>query len=141
MPFPIPLLPKSGDGYQIGDGNVAELKVGAMAAPVTFTATATLTVLALAVGLVIGNPSTTAATYTMPTGAQLDIELGSPKVGTTFEFMLINLGTGAGVITLAPGAGNTLVGLTTLPTAAAGSSAVFLLRKTGVGAYTIYRKS
>ena len=91
----------------------------------------------------VGNPSTTAATYTLPTAAQLDASLTNAKVGSTFELAVINLGTSTGLITVAVGTGITAVGnlvvAITGSAAGVGGAAQFLFRKTGDGAYSVYR--
>jgi len=132
-------LSQSGGGYQISDGNLAEINLGVQDVPPTATATATLAVAQILNRLLIGSPSTTAATYTTPTATQIEAALVNVKVGSTFDLNIINLGTSTGVITLAGGTGVTLVGLTTLPTAAAGSSGQWRFRKTGNLAWTAYR--
>lgn len=132
-------LASIGGGQQIGDGNTSELLIGYMAAPQTATSTATLTVAQVTGGTLVGNPSTTAATYTMPTGTLLDAALGNIKVDSTFELTVINIGTSTGVITMAVGTGITAVGHLALPTAAAGSTAQFRFRKTAANTFTVYR--
>lgn len=131
MPFPI-----SGAGYQLGDGNTAEIYLGVQGAPSTATATATLTPAQVTAGLMVANPSATAATYTLPTAALLDAFVGNARADTTFELKLINLGTGSGAITLSAGAGLTLVGLATV---AITSQASLLFRKIADGSWTVYR--
>jgi len=132
-------LPSIGGGSQIGDGNLNEILLRDQPDVQTATVTATLTVAQITNGMLVGNPSTTAATYTLPTGAAVDATISNAKVGSTFDLAIVNLGTSTGVITLAPGAGLTLVGLLTLPTAAAGSSAQLRFRKTGVATWVAYR--
>ena len=136
-------LPSIGGGYQIGDGNLNEISLGEMAVPPTATATGTLTVAQITGAMLIGNPSTVAATYTLPTSAAVDAVMVNAKVGSTFELTVINLGTSTGLITLATGTGMTAVGNLIVPIAgsAAGACNVakFVFRKTGDGAYTVYR--
>jgi hypothetical protein len=57
-------LASVGGGYQNTDGNQSEQTIGVQAAPQTATATATLTVAQVLGGLLVVNPSTSAATYT-----------------------------------------------------------------------------
>jgi len=118
-----------GGGYQTTDGNLNEIEIGAMAAPQTATATATLTVAQVTGGMLVANPSTTAATYTFPTATALDAALANVKIGSTFDLSIINLGTGSGALTLTMGAGTTLVGSGTV---AVSTSAVLRFRRTGV---------
>ena len=136
-------LPSVGGGSQLGDGNLNEIKLGALSAPQTATATATLTVAQTTGGILVGNPSTTAATYTLPTAALLDASLTNVKIGSTFELTVINLGTSTGLITMAVGTGITAVGnlviAITGSSAGVGGAAQFLFLKTGAGAYSVYR--
>jgi len=133
-------LPNTGGGYQLGDGNLLEVTFFDQSAPQTATSTATLTVAQITGGLLVGNPSTSAATYTLPTAVALDALLTNCKVDSAFDLNIVNLGTSSGVITVAVGAGITLVGLaTTAITSAVGSSSWWRFRKTGAGAWTLYR--
>jgi hypothetical protein len=132
-------LPGVGGGYQVGDGNLNEIKLGAMAAPQTATATATLTTTQLLGGILLGSPGSSAASYTTPTGTNIDTALGNAKVGSTFDLVIQNVdGSGSGVITLVPGTGITIVGLATVA-ATAGTANRWTFRKTGTGTYTAYR--
>jgi hypothetical protein len=136
-------LPNSGGGYQFTDGNTNEIVMAVQAAPQTATATATLTVAQLTGGLLVGNPSTTAASYTMPTATAIDAVFVNSKVNSTFELKVINLGTSTGLITMVVGTGITAVGnlIVGISGSAAGASnaAQFLFRKTADAAYTVYR--
>jgi len=129
----------SGGGYQTNDGNLNEVKLGVSAAPATATATATLSVAQVLNGQILGSPGATAASYTLPTVALLEATLVNAKVGSTFFFNVINVdGSAAGVITMVAGTGWTIVGLATVA-AVAGTAQLFFARKTGVGAWTLYR--
>jgi hypothetical protein len=136
-------LPNGAGGYQVGAGNRAETIMSAMAAPQTATATATLTAAQIVNQMLVGNPSTSAATYTLPTAAQIDEAVPNATTGSTFELTVINLGTSSGLITMAVGTGITAVGNLIVPIAgsAAGAcnTAIFTFRKTGDAAYTVYR--
>lgn len=132
-------------GYQVGDGNLGEVSFFNTDTPDALTgASVTITAANLAKGVCTMDPgSTSAGTYTFPTGALLDAAFPSLKVGSTFDCAFVNLGDDAGNdVTFGAGAGNTLVGndivydsLTkTNPT-----SGIFRWRKTGDAAYTIYR--
>jgi len=136
-------LPNTGGGYQIGDGNLNEIDLYATAAPQTATATATLTVAQVTGSLLVGNPSTTAATYTLPTATAIDAVITNAKIGSTFNLTVINLGTSTGLITMAVGTGITAVGnlvvAITGSAAGVGGAAQFMFRKTGDAAYTVYR--
>jgi hypothetical protein len=136
-------LPNSGGGYQYTDGNTNELVMGVQAAPQTATATATLTVAQVTGGILVGSPSTTAASYTLPTATLIDAVFTNSKVNSTFELTIINLGTSTGLITVVVGTGITAVGnlvvAITGSAAGVGGAAQFLFRKTDTAAYTVYR--
>jgi hypothetical protein len=129
-------IPTGGGGYQVGDGS-SSVQLYAMPAPATATATATLTAAQLAPQFIVGNPSTSAASYTLPTVAALEALIpNAEKVGLAFDVVVQNLGTSAGVITLVTNTGWTLSGNMAV---AITSSARFTARKTGAGAWTLYR--
>ena len=119
--------------------------MGTQAAPQTATATATLTVAQVTGGLLVGNPVTTAASYTLPTATLLDAQMTNMKVNSTFTLTIINLGTSTGLITVVAGAGITTSGnwvvAITGSAAGVGGAAIFLFRKTDTAAYTVYRVS
>ena len=133
-------LPSVGGGYQFNDGNLNEVKLSVAAAPATATDSATLTAAQLTNGIIIGTPTTTAA-YTLPLAADLDNALSNAKVGSTFDFRVINTTT-AGVITMTTNTGWTLgssgsQGLMTIA-ATAGTVRSFRARKTGDAAWALY---
>jgi hypothetical protein len=131
-------LPSIGGGRQFGDGNLNEVVLGTQAAPASLTATATLTIAQLVTGIVLGNPGSSAATYTLPTVALTEALLVNAKVDSSFDFSVVNVdGSGSGVITLAVGTGWTIVGLATVA-ATAGTTQRYRARKTGVGTWTLY---
>ena len=136
-------LPNSGGGYQVGDGNLNEIDLYATASQQTATATATLTAAQITGNLLVGNPTTTAATYTLPTATAIDAVITNAKIGSTFNLTVINLGTSTGLITMAVGTGITAVGnlvvAITGSAAGVGGAAQFMFRKTGDAAYTLYR--
>lgn len=116
-------------GYSFGLGGVQYSTTS------TATNTATLTAAQIASGFIVGTPTATAS-YTLPTAASLDTALSNSPTGTNFEFSLIT--TAAFAITILTAAGWTLVG--SMATAAtANSFARFRARKTGAGAWTLYR--
>lgn len=133
-------LPNGAGGFQLGDGNLNEPVMGYAPAPATATVTATLTPAQITSGILLGSPGTSAASYTLPTVADLESsQLSSAKVGSTFDLSVCNVdGSSSGVITLVAGTGWTLVGLMTVA-ATAGTSQMFRARKTGSGAWTLYR--
>lgn len=129
-------LPSIGGGYQLGDGNLNEIFLGEMADPQTATATATLTAAQVTGGMLVANPSTSAASYTLPTVALTEAVMTNAKVGSTFELALVNLGTSSGAVTVLVGTGWTIVGNAVV---AITSSARFIARKTGELSWTLYR--
>ena len=129
-------LPSVGGGYQIGDGNRNEIFLDEMADPQTATSTATLTAAQITSGLLVANPSTSAASYTLPTGTLVDAVLTNAKIGSTFDLSIVNLGTSSGALTILVGTGWTIVGS---PTVAITSSAQVLAYKTADATYTLYR--
>jgi hypothetical protein len=133
-------LPSVGGGYQFNDGNLNELKVSVAAAPATATDSATLTPAQLVNGIIIGTPTTTAA-YTLPLASDLDALLTNSKVGTIFDFRVINTTT-AGVITMTTNTGWTIgsggsQGLMTIA-ATAGTVRAFRARKLGDASWALY---
>lgn len=132
-------LPNGAGGYQLGDGNLNEAVMGYAPVPATATSTATLTAAQVLSGILLGSPGSSAASYTLPTVADLEATLSSAKVGSTFNLSVVNVdGSGSGVITLVAGTGWTIVGLATV-VATAGTAQMFRARKTGDGAWTLYR--
>lgn len=133
-------LPNGSGGYQLGDGNLNEATFRVIPAPATATATATLTAAQVLSNILLGSPGTSAASYTLPTVSDLEAALPSAtKPGVTFDLSVINVdGSSSGVITLVAGTGWTLVGLMTVA-ATAGTAQLFRARKTGDGAWSLYR--
>ena len=131
-------LAQVGGGYQVGDGNVNEIRLGASTAPQTATSTATLTAAQILGNVLVANPSTSAATYTLPTASAIDTALGNAKVGSIFDLFIVNTGTSSGTVTLSMGTGITDGGNAAVAVAIT-SSALFRFRKTGDAAYTVYK--
>lgn len=129
-------IPSVGGGYQIGDGNINETPLGIQPAPQTATSTATLTAAQITGGILVGDTTTTAATYTLPTVTLLEAQLTNAKVNSSFDLAIVNVGTSSGTITMAVGTGWTITGLATVTYT---TSASFRARKTGTGAWTLYR--
>jgi hypothetical protein len=133
-------IPTVGGGYQFNDGNLNEVKLTVAQAPTTAVDSDTLTVAQLINGIILGSPSTTAA-YTLPLAASVDTTLTNSKVGSTFDFRVINV-TGSGVITMTTNTGWTIgssgsQGLMTVA-ATAGTVRSFRARKTGDGTWALY---
>lgn len=125
-------LPNGAGGYQLGDGNLSEVNIGVQATPTSKAAAATLTAAELTNGIIIYSGAT--ASLTLPTVADTEALVSSAKTNSSFEVNFIN--TGAGTLTVAAGTGWTLVGTATSATA---TSAAWRARKTGDGAWTLYR--
>lgn len=107
----------------------------------TATNTATLTVAQITSGILVGTP-TAAAAYTLPLAATLDAALAD-KVGHTFDLYVINAATtDLFAITMTTNTGWTLHGNMVVQEnqdPSHNSSGHFRIRKTGAGAYTLYR--
>ena len=131
-------LPNGAGGVQIGSGNRNETIMSFGAAPQTATSTATLTAAQVVGGMLLANPSTSAATYTLPTAAQIDAAVPNATVGSTFDLSIVNIGTSSGTVTLSMGTGVTDGGNAAVAVAIT-SSALFRFRKTAEGAYTVYK--
>ena len=136
-------LPSVGGGYQYTDGNLNEQVMETQAAPQTATATATLTVAQVTGGLLVCDPTATAASYTLPTAALIDATMTNLKTNSCFLLNVVNLGTSSGVLTFVVGTGITSVGnllvAITGSAAGVGGAAQFLFRKTGTATYSVYR--
>ena len=125
-------FPSTGNGYQTTDGNVNEITLALQGAPATVSAAGTLTAAQLLTGLIVA--SGTPGTQTLPTVALLEAALPNVKVDSGFNLNLIN--TAGSTATVATGTGWTIVGTATAATV---TSAAFRARKTGDGAWTLYR--
>lgn len=112
------------------------------------TTTTTLTANEVCQQLITGNSGAAAATYTLPTSAQLLQEISrlaggyNPDIGEGFDVNIVNISTtGTGVITIAAGTGITLVGnmLIAANTAVTDNSqGIFRFIRTTAG-FTVYR--
>ena len=128
-------IPNGSGGYQIGSGNNSEVILGYCAAPPTATDTATLTTAQLLGEMLVCTP-TANATYTLPTAAAIDTAVPSARVGSTFDFSIVN--TAAFTTVLALGTGITNGGAALIANAAS-TSATYRFRKTGDAAYSVYK--
>ena len=133
-------LPNGAGGYQLGDGNINDPFIDLIDTTVSVTASATLTAAQVLNGLILANSGITASqTYTLPTVALLEATLvNSDRVGTTFSFRVVNLGTSSGTAVIAAGTGWTVSGSLTM-TIPVTTGAMLVARKTGDGAWTLYR--
>jgi hypothetical protein len=133
-------LPNGAGGFQVGVGNTSEPNIVAIPAPESVAATATLTAAQVLNGiLLVGSGATAAQTYTLPTVALLEATLvNSDKVGTSFSFYVVNLGTSSGTAIIAAGTGWTVSGSLTM-TIPVTTGAAMIARKSATGAWTLYR--
>jgi hypothetical protein len=133
-------LPNGAGGYQIGDGNLGEVNFFGQGAPASIPAgAATLTAEQLATGIVLGNPNSSAAAYTLPTAELMNAAFPSMGVNRAFDFSIMNVdGSGSGVITLTAATGFTIVGIATIA-ATAGVAHTYRARKTGATSWVAYR--
>jgi len=127
-------LPNGSGGYQIGDGNIAEVVFTNVTVPAAYTAAVTLTAADLASGLVIYTSAST-ANLTLPTAAITDAAFSSAKVGSSFDVALVT--TSTGVPTIVVGTGWSLA--STSGAGVASKSVLFRAVKTGDAAYSLYR--
>jgi hypothetical protein len=133
-------LPNGGGGYQVGDGNLNEPLIDAIPEPVTATTTTTFTAAQVLNGLILVNSGITAnVAYTLPTVADLEATLvNSDKVGTSFTFRVVNLGTSSGTATITTNTGWTITGSLTMVIPVT-TGAMLVARKSAAGAWTLYR--
>jgi hypothetical protein len=134
-------LPNGAGGYQVGDGNRNENVLGYMAEPLSQTGTATLSAAQVTAGmLLVGSGATAAQTYTLPAASTVDAIVSSAGIGSTFDLIVVNLGTssGTGALAMGSGTGFTDGGNATVALAIT-SSGIFRFRKTADNAYTVYR--
>jgi hypothetical protein len=105
--------------------------------PTALTATATLTIAQLLTNIITVT-STGAVILTLPTGTATDAGILSGNLPTneSFDWVIINLGSSSGAITMAAGTGHTYVGSATI---AISTSAGFRTRKTTPNTYVTYR--
>ena len=135
----MPIANGSG-GYQIGTGNASEPNMVPIELPISIAATATLTPAQLVNGLILANNGvTTAQTYTLPTVADLEaVLINSDRIGTSFDFRVVNLGTSSGTAIIAAGTGWTVSGSLTM-TIPVTTGVLLVARKSAAGAWTLYR--
>ena len=133
-------LPNGGGGYQLGDGNINEPFIDLIPEPVSVTTAQTLTAAQVLNGLILANSGITASVnYTLPTVAALEEDLtNSDRVGTSFTFRLVNLGTSSGTAVIVTNTGWTISGSLTM-TIPVTTGATLLARKTSATAWTLYR--
>lgn len=112
---------------------------GAQPVPTAKTGDATLTIAELLTRIVTAT-SASAVALTLPTGTLTDAGFagGLAKVGESFEFSVINLGSSSGAVTMTAGSGNTYVGAAVVAIA---TSARFRCKKTAANTFVTYRVS
>lgn len=133
-------LPNGAGGYQVGDGNINDALIDLIDVPVSVTTAATLTAAQVLNGLILANSGITASVaYTLPTVADLEATLiNSDRVGTTFSFRVVNLGTSSGTAVITTNTGWTVSGSLTM-TIPVTTGAQLVARKSAAGAWTLYR--
>lgn len=128
-------LPNGTGGYQVGPG-ADEAQFAPQKAPVAYTGTTvTLAASDLANGLVTST-NASAVGFTLPTAALMDAEAPSAGSNTALEFVIINLGSASGAVTLNAGTGFSVVGLATV---AISTSGRYRARKVADGSWVAYR--
>lgn len=134
-------LPSIGGGRQVGDGNENEVVLGTQVTPATLTTTATITTAQLLTGYLLCSPGSSAAAYTLPTGALMDAAFVNMKVNSCFDIVVVNVdGSGSGAITMTAGTGWTVnEGGTNSNVLAAttGLTRSYRIRKTAAATYTL----
>jgi len=126
-------LPNGAGGYQVGDGNLAEVILSVQSAPIAKAAAATLTPAELANGII--NYNGTASNLTVPLGVDLDTAFPSMKVNSCFDFYIINTG-GTNAATVTANTGCTLVGVAAV---SANTACNWRVRKTADATYVFNR--
>jgi hypothetical protein len=110
---------------------------GTQGTPTAKTGDATLTIAELLTRIVTAT-SASAVALTLPTGTLTDAGVGSGtlKVGQSFDWSVINLGSSSGAVTMTAGTDHTYVGSATVAIA---TSALFRTRKTAANTFVTYR--
>ena len=105
--------------------------------PTAVNATATLTIAQMQT-LIVTVTSAIAVALTLPTGTLTDagITSGTLPINQAFDWVVINLGSAVGAITLTANTGHTIVGN---PVVAITTSAQFRTRKTATNTFVTYR--
>jgi hypothetical protein len=128
-------IPNGSGGYQIGSGNNSEVILGYAAVPPTATDTATLTAAQVTGEMLVVTP-TANASYTLPTAALIDAAVPSARVGSTFDWSIVNTAAFTTVLVMGTGVTN---GGGALTANASGTSGLYRFRKTGDAAWSVYR--
>lgn len=129
-------IPNGSGGYQVGAGNVNEVELFAQGTPAAYTAAAAPLLVADLVAELITYTAAGGNNLQLPTVTDLEATVSSARANTAFDFSVIALG--AGTATVTTNTGWTLVGSMAVATTVSGR---FRARKTGSGAWTLYRIS
>ncbi len=128
-------LPNGSGGFQVGSGNLSEVRLNYSGVPATATDTATLTAAQVTSGILVCTP-TANATYTLPAGSDIDAIVTSAHVGNTFD---LALAVAANYTTNFTASSTVVNGGGAVTANAAGVSAMYRFRKTGDGAWSVYK--
>jgi hypothetical protein len=122
---------------QSTDDQVATNQFCLQVAPTAKTTTGTLTIAEL-LTRIITCTSASAVSLTLPTGTLSDAGVlgGVSPNNTSFDWVLPNLGSSTGVVTLLAGTGHTIVGLATT---AISTTSHWRTRKTATNTFVTYR--
>lgn len=138
---------QGGDEWVIGSGGRWFMRgkgMRAQAAPAAKTVTAAITAAELAGGLITTTGVTAPSVHQLPTGTLLAAQFPNLAVGDSFDFTVINTGTGASddaTITVNTGVtivGNPTVGSLTDATIISGSG-TFRARYSATNTFVVYR--
>lgn len=137
-------LQQVGAGQLLGSGISGDVPFIITPDLVELTTSATLTAAQIQIGRFrCDQGAAGAATYTLPTGLAMDDQLANIPVGGTFFISFTNVGNdSAEDVTIAAGVGFTIIGSDVIQNGAAAlnkSAAIFEVRKTGVGTWTLRR--
>lgn len=137
-----------GAGNTVGNAGVIFFRSAILSpqpAPAALTTTATITVVQLFGRIITANQGASgAATYTTPTGTQIDNALPSSLLDSdSFELSITNISTDAAEdVTLAGGTGVTIIGNAVVASNAVAtdqSAGTFRFRRTGAATYDVFR--
>jgi hypothetical protein len=128
-----------GVGGASGWRTVGGSTAGVQPTPTAKTADATLTVAELLTRIVTATKASAVA-LTLPTGTLTDAGFlgGAAKVNESFEWVVINLGSSSGAVTMTAGTDHTYVGAAVV---AISTSARFRTVKTALNTFVTYRVS
>lgn len=105
-------------------------------APTAYTGTTVTLTIADLLTRIITSTNTAAVGVTLPTGTLTDAAFTAMPVGASFDWVIINLGSSSGAVTMNAGTDHTYVGSATVAIA---TSARFRTRKTAKNTFVTYR--